>query len=309
MNLALIGAGNWGKNYIKTINTLENIKLKYLVTSNPKNISLLKNSNCKIINNWQELINKDDIDGIIIAVPPNIQAKIAIKLINENIPLLLQKPLALNIEDAKKIKELVKRNNSLVLIDHTYLFHPAYEYLKNKLLYDNSINFIDSKGCNYGPFRKNIPVLWDWGPHDLYMCLDLINDFPKIIDVKKTSLNSREINGELITVDMEFSKHTKTTSTFGNIHKPKERYLKIHTDKGIIIFDDCSNNSLILKDKDKDKIYKVNDEPPLNRVIKYFINGLKGKIGRRFGVNLGFDVVNAISNIDDFIFSNSLDIR
>jgi len=303
MNLALIGAGNWGKNYIKTINSLDNAKINYLVTSNPQNKLLVKNPNCKIIRKWEELINKDDIDGIIIASPSSTQANLAINFINEKIPLLLQKPLAINIEDANNIKELVNEKESLVLVDHTYLFHPAYEYLKNKVLNDKTIIFINSKGCNYGPFRKDISVLWDWGPHEIYMCMDLMNSFPKIIDVKKTSLNSKNVNGELITVDMEFPGSIKTTSTFGNIQKTKERYLRIHTDKGLIIFDDCINNSLILENKDQKYIYNVSDELPLNRVVKYFIDGLEGKIGQRFGVDLAFDVVKAISKIDKFVCS------
>ena len=300
MNLALIGSGNWGKNYIKTINSLDDFKLKYLVTSNPQNKSLVENSNCQVVSRWEELINKSDIDGVILAVPASIQANLAMNFIIADIPLLLQKPLAINIEDANNIKELVNEKESLVLVDHTYLFHPAYEYLKNIVLNDKSIIFIDSKGCNYGPFRKDISVLWDWAPHDIYMCLDLMNSFPKIIDVKKERLNSKNVNGELITVDMEFPGSIKTTSTFGNIKKTKERSLTIHTDKGLIIFDDCISNSLILKNKDQKYIYNVSDELPLNRVVKYFIDGLKGKVGQRFGVDLAFDVVKAISKIDEF---------
>ena len=33
-------------------------------------------------------------------------------------------------------------------------------------------------GGNYGPFRMDVSSLWDWGPHDLSMCLEIIGKYP-----------------------------------------------------------------------------------------------------------------------------------
>ena len=47
INVGLIGAGQWGVNYIKTINSIPGVNLKLIYTSNKEIKNIIK-SNCKI---------------------------------------------------------------------------------------------------------------------------------------------------------------------------------------------------------------------------------------------------------------------
>ncbi len=40
---------------------------------------------------------------------------------------------------------------------------------------------IQSVGGAQGPFRPGVPVLWDWAPHDIAMCLDLVGETPSAV--------------------------------------------------------------------------------------------------------------------------------
>ena len=67
LNLGLIGAGRWGKVYIRTIAGLEGIQLAHLASGNPDSKSLV-GSDCKVSTDWQGLIANKSVSGVIIAL-------------------------------------------------------------------------------------------------------------------------------------------------------------------------------------------------------------------------------------------------
>ena len=69
---------------------------------------------------------------------------------------------------------LINRVN--VKVNHVYLYHPMYRFLKEIVKDKNKINSIYSFSGDNGPFRKDISPLWDWGPHDIAMCLDIFGE-------------------------------------------------------------------------------------------------------------------------------------
>ena len=49
-----------------------------------------------------------------------------------------------------------------------------------------------SEGGGLGPFRENISGLWDWGPHDISMCLDIVGSMPLNIFAEKLKQNNNQ---------------------------------------------------------------------------------------------------------------------
>ena len=73
LRLGLIGAGHWGKVYIKTLERLPGFSLARLASNNPESRNLV-HEGCQISKNWQEVTSADDLDGVIIAAPPKMHA-------------------------------------------------------------------------------------------------------------------------------------------------------------------------------------------------------------------------------------------
>ena len=123
IKLGLIGAGKWGKNYIKTISEVRDVILHRIASSNP-NIETFIPTNTIVSKNWDDLINENDIDGLIISVPPAIQPIIATAALKKKIPLLLEKPLSLNPRSADEILTMAMDNDVLVMVNHIFLYNP-----------------------------------------------------------------------------------------------------------------------------------------------------------------------------------------
>jgi len=301
--LGLIGAGRWGRNYIKTINSLCGFELRYLVSRNPDSSSLVE-SKCRIHTNVESILEQKDLDGVIVALPPNLQPQIAVDLISAGFPVLIQKPLALNLKDALMIQRISKDRGLIVLVDHTYLFHPAFELLKKQVRDNKKIMSIYSMGWNWGPFRKEVDVLWDWLPHDIAMSLWILKEYPKFIDVNQLEiLESPSKEGKIFNIQLEFPSGCIAEITVGNIRTPRKRYFKVKMSKKVLVFDDCANQKLILNKNGNIVPLNVPKEMPLDRVLKTFSKGINGKLDDRFGLGLSVDVVRLITEIDHLLLS------
>src|SRR5699024_11587063 len=65
-----------------------------------------------------------------ISTPNNTHADIAIAAAEAGKHIICEKPLALNLEEANRMLDAVKKNNVIHMICHNYRFAPAVQYAK-----------------------------------------------------------------------------------------------------------------------------------------------------------------------------------
>jgi len=178
--LALIGAGKWGKKYLKAEKKLSGVKIGYICT---------KKGSTKI----EDLLKKDDIDGFIIATPTSTHFKLAKLLIENDKNVLIEKPVALSYKLTKTLLTLSKKHpKSKVLAGHIQLYNPSYQALKKNIQKIGKIKRISFSGLQ-SPVRKDTTVFWDWGVHPVYLFLDLLNKKPVLISSKLIPPDNAEI--------------------------------------------------------------------------------------------------------------------
>src|SRR5262245_58900431 len=70
------------------------------------------------------------------------------------------------------------------MVDHVHLFHPAFEELKRAAAARGPVRAIESSAGAPGE-RPDMPTLWNWGPHDVAMCIDLLGAAPTTVDAAR----------------------------------------------------------------------------------------------------------------------------
>ncbi len=115
----------------------------------------------------EELIGQ--IDFVHIAASTQAHYDLAALFLNAKIPVLVEKPIAATVVQAKKLCELAERKNTLLTVGHIERFNPAFQFLKEQ-----------KQGASYleinrlAPFRtrgSDVSVLHDLMIHDI----DLVN--------------------------------------------------------------------------------------------------------------------------------------
>lgn len=162
--LALIGTGRWGSVLQRNITDLPDVVLAYTVTRE-----------------WEMLLDKDDIDGVIIATPPSTHAAIALPFIERGIPVFIEKPVTLSSSEAARITAASRASGTPVMVGHIHLYNPAFTAFKESIAVCGSPLLLIGEGGNFGPFRTDYSVLWDWAPHDISMMLDILGEDPATV--------------------------------------------------------------------------------------------------------------------------------
>ena len=301
INLGLIGAGKWGANYIRLIEGLDNVNILAIATKNNRYKNTVSD-NFQICNSWKELCEMDSLDGIIIATPPSSHIKIATYAISNNLPVLIEKPLSLdNAEVGVFYKNIIKKR-AKVMVNFIHLYNPIYLEMKNQMKNMGMIKSIETKGGDWGPFRINTPPMWDWGCHDIAMCIDLLQEEPlmihkEIIKTKRPSMDSKIQVQQNIKIQLTFSNNIYANIRVGNLMTKKYRYMRINYESAFIEFDDIKKTLSVTNNhgtKYIDSIHNL-EMSPLECTIRNFINLISNN--DYYNINLAVKVTDLLNNI------------
>ncbi len=298
IRLGLVGAGAWGRNYIRTIAGLTGVVLARVASHNPDTESLVP-PDCVVTPDWRNLVGAADLDGLILAVPPKVQATIAEAAVRAGLPLLLEKPVAIGVTETQHLAELASQARVPVLVDHVYLFHPAYVALKDVVRKHGGARAIRSAGGAQGPFRPDVPVLWDWAPHDIAMCLDLVGERPSVVvGACIRSEDTPDGRGEIWTLDLKFPCGTEANVTVGNLMEARNRRFTAVLSEGEVTFDDCREDKLVHREPRGETAVPHAADRPLTRAVEIFVRGLRCRDLSGFGLDLAAKVSEVITAIE-----------
>jgi Predicted dehydrogenases and related proteins len=90
---------------------------------------------------WRRLLERDDIDVIDICTPNVNHAEIAIAAAEAGKHILCEKPLAMNVREARRVLEAARKAGIIHMICHNYRFAPAVQLAK-KLIEEGKLGRI-----------------------------------------------------------------------------------------------------------------------------------------------------------------------
>lgn len=278
--LGLIGPGRWGRNYIRTIEASPRARLAATASRD-----------------WRDLVKKPGIDGVIIATPPATHAEIAIAAIEAGLPVLVEKPLTLSIVEAREVLDHAERRSARVLVDHIHLFQPAWAELKHRAAALGPLRAVRGKAGDLGPFRDDATALWDWGPHDVALCLDLIGGMP--VDVSARRLETEQTAtgaGEQIALTLTFGGGVTADIEIGNLTSPKRRSFEAAYDDGMLMMDTLAADKLVFQTPGGDRnAVLVDGDLPLTVALERFVDMIsRPEENNLASLRLAVDVVDVL---------------
>ena len=297
--LGLAGVGRWGRNYVRAIEGLPDVVLVAAASRNVETPAIV-GTGCKVVRNWQDLIDVDNLDGIIVATPPATHAEIARSAIDKQLAVLIEKPLTMSVGEAYELLNCAQQKSAIAFVDHTHLFSPAFQALRRELQSLGSIDRIDGVAGNMGPFRDDVTVLWDWGAHDVAMCLDLMKEMP--VDVRASIINREVVDGhigETVEIELTFSNGVDALIRIGNIMKEKTRLFTVSCRSGTVVYDDCAAIKTALIDPSGNRRpVACGDAAPLTLAIQTFVNAVRRRRPQIEGLRFGARVIEVLASAE-----------
>lgn len=111
---------------------------------------------------WQELVERSDIDLVSIVTPPATHMEITLAALAHHKAVLCEKPMAMNAAEAKKMVDAAREAGVLALIDHELRFLNGRRTMR-AMLQSGAIGSV--RHCNYvfrSDYRGVLDRQWDW---------------------------------------------------------------------------------------------------------------------------------------------------
>jgi predicted dehydrogenase len=86
----------------------------------------------KAYGSWEQLL-EEDLDAVVIATPPTVQAKISSAAAAKNIPLFLEKQIAANLPESHQLLDAIRQRNILSCVNFIFPELPTWRLMKNYL--------------------------------------------------------------------------------------------------------------------------------------------------------------------------------
>ena len=289
--ICVIGAGKWGYNHVRSLKELDSLGAVVDLDTRVLNYIKKKFPNCNVYESLTDQIIKK-YDGFIVATEPSSHFEIAKKIIQNNKPLLVEKPLTLSYETSKTLCKMAEENKTNLMVGHVLLFHPAFIKMK-KIINSGKIGeiqYIYSNRLNLGTFRTNENVFWSFAPHDIALFGYFFDQEP--INIKSTGIDILQKNIHDTSISTFHYEGNKMGHIFVSwLHPFKEHRFVIIGSDGMLHFEDSKDRKPILfydkkveflneipfpKEGKINKIYYDNTKPLTNQLV-YFLSNLNSK--------------------------------
>lgn len=234
--IAVLGCGYWGSNHIRTLKALG--ALHAVSDANRARAEGFASEQDCLAIEPDQLFVRDDIDAIVMALPPQFHADLAVRAAENGKDVLVEKPIALTVPDAERAVQAAKDNGRVFMVGHVLRFHPAFETLKG--LIDKGelgeVRYIHSHRLGLGKFHTENDALWDLAPHDLSMILAITGTEP--IEVRGEGAALLDNLSDFAHLHMRFPNGLRSHLFTSRLNPYRERRLTVVGTKAMAVFDD-----------------------------------------------------------------------
>ncbi len=182
IGIAVVGAGNWGKNLVRNFASAKGAQLKYVIDLSEKTRQSMTAAYPKatVTENLNAALQDADVQAVVVAVDAPYHYKIAKAALEAGKHTYVEKPLTLSSADSQELVNLAAAKGVKLMVGHLLEYHPAVNYMKtmiDKGLIGQSL-YLYFQRLNLGIVRKQENAWWSLAPHDISVACYLFGSEP-----------------------------------------------------------------------------------------------------------------------------------
>ena len=203
LKCAVIGVGVMGKSHVRTYAQIPHIELVAISDINAaEGKKVAEQFQTKFYQDYRELLEKEKPDIVSVCVPTSFHYPVAKYCMSKKINILLEKPIAGSVEEARKLVDFAKKNKVKFLVGRIERFNPAVKHVKMMIKRGDLgqiTSLIFRRVGGFPPQIKDANIAVDLAIHDIDIANYLLEDLPKSITVykKKNHIKRREDSVDL----------------------------------------------------------------------------------------------------------------
>jgi UDP-N-acetylglucosamine 3-dehydrogenase len=188
LGVAVIGTGFWGKNHARVYKELESTDLVAVCDVNPERAKRIATQfGVKAYTNTSKMLKNKRIDAVSICTWSTKLAKEALKSLKMKKHVLVEKPMATNTKQAKKLLEIAEENSVCLTVGFLMRFIPGLKKIKEAIANKKIGDMVcaNAKRVSQWPERiGDVGVVKDTAIHDIDIMKYITNEDPVAVYAK-----------------------------------------------------------------------------------------------------------------------------
>ncbi|HXE80871.1 MAG TPA: Gfo/Idh/MocA family oxidoreductase [Vicinamibacterales bacterium] len=280
LRVAVVGVGHLGRHHARILADLPGARLVGVVDIDADRAREVA-AQCRtaVLSDIQALPGL--VDAVTVAVPTESHAAVAEPLLERGIPVLVEKPIAASVEEARRLVDLADSRGLVLAVGHTERFNPAVDAAREHLY---APRFIEGHRLGtFSPRSLDIDVIFDLMIHDLDIVLSLVDSPVERIDAVGVPVLTPKI--DIANVRMKFESGCIANLTASRISRDRVRKIRIFQPDSYVSVDYAAQDLEIwrlVRRPDAPPVIEggkqpVANEEPLRRELQDFVDAVAGR--------------------------------
>ena len=244
IGIACVGAGNWGKNLVRVFHGLGEADLRYICDAEAKTRQTMERMypDTAVVRDYGQVLDDKQVDAVVLAVPAAQHFKAARQALDAGKHVFVEKPMTLNVPDARALVELAEQAGRILMVGHLLEYHPAVQMLKELIEKGElgDVYYLYSQRVNLGVIRQDENALWSFAPHDVSTVLYLLGQEPDSVSARGECYLQVGIE-DVVFVNMHFPDGKMAQLQLSWLDPHKIRKLTIVGSRKMVVFDDVES--------------------------------------------------------------------
>jgi predicted dehydrogenase len=269
IRMAVIGVGHLGKEHARILAGLPDVELVGVADVNASQAQIVaERVGTQAFSDYWPLLNL--VDAATVVVPTSQHTAVAAEFLKRGIPLLVEKPLAMNLREADQLVRLADDAKALLQVGHIERFNPAFTEVERRAMQPK---FIQAQ--RMGPYTgraTDVGVVMDLMIHDLDLLLALVPATVETVDALGISVFSQ--HEDVANARLQFANGCVAELTASRASPAPTRWMHLWAPEGQAVLD-FAQRKVTLTQTSKQKVQTVcidgQAQDQLTAELKHFV--------------------------------------
>ena len=277
--LGVIGVGHLGRHHARILSAMPEARLTAVVDTNEQLAAEIASaSGTTALTDYRDLLGQ--VDGVVVAVPTELHAEIAVPFLERGTPVLVEKPMSRTLADADRMIAAAAAGSAVLAVGHTERHNPAVAIALRLV---KAPRFIEVHRLSAFPDRSlDIDVVFDLMIHDLDVILAIVG--PEVVSIEAVGVPVLTPKYDIANVRLRFASGCIANITASRISKDRVRKIRFFQPDAYLSVDYASQEvegyRLVRKEPRPDiqgGTIPVERDEPLRRELADFISAIRGQ--------------------------------
>jgi protoporphyrinogen oxidase/predicted dehydrogenase len=251
IRIGVAGLGYWGPNIARNLAESSEFELAYVCDTRSEALDAIgrRYPGPRRTTSFDDVLHDDSVEAVAIATPVSTHFGLARAALEAGKHALVEKPLALSIEQVAELVRIAGENGVVLMPGHTFLYSPSVRTIKQ--IIDSGelgeIYFISSSRVNLGLHQADVSVVWDLGPHDFSILRYWLGELPAEISAVSRSCLLPGLP-DVCFINLRYGSGTIAHVELSWLAPSKLRRTAIVGSQKMVVYDDTSSESVRIFD-------------------------------------------------------------